>query len=275
MLECISNYILSLFPEGFDPGQMFRSVIFLIGIVSLAGIVIKFFFKTATAYLHALSSAMAILFFYLVNILLYPVLPGIVGKVLETLPLIDVSAEGVTLHTIQFGLQYLPELSREFLPVLVFSGILIILDDLIPDAKNTFGWILLQFAIVCATCLFYWAFEKLIGVLPVNIVSQYAPVILFCVLFIFVAMGLMKIIFTFILVSVSPLLGAVGAWFSTSPFGRTLGKSVLCAVLVCAAFFYLTVIGMGTILFADVSALVYVLYMLILLGLWVFTGHFL
>lgn len=275
MLECISNCILSLFPEGFDPNQMFWSVISLIGVVSLAGIVIKFFFRTATAYLHALSSAMAILFFYLVNILLYPMLPDIFGKVLEILPLIDVTEEGVTLHTIQVGLRYLPELSREFLPILIFSGILIVLDDLIPDAKNTPSWILLQFAIVCATCIFYSVFEKMLGILPLGFMDQYAPVILFCVLFTFVAMGILKIIFTLMLVSVSPLLGAVGAWFSTSPMGKILGKAVLCAVLVCAVFIYLTGIGMGTILFAEVSALIYVLYMVILLGLWVFTGHFL
>lgn len=275
MLECISNYFVSLFPDGFDMNQMFWTMVTVFGVVSLAAVVIRFVFKAASAYLHALSSAMAILFFYLFNILMYPVLPSVFGGILELLPLIDVSESGVTLHTIQLGLKYLPELSREFLPVLIFSGILIVLDDLIPDAKNTISWILLQFAIVCATCIFFWAFQKFIGMVEIDFLNEYAPTILFCVLFTFVAMGILKIIFTLMLVSVSPLLGAVGAWFATSKTGMILGKAVLCAVMLCAMCIYLTGAGMGTMVFAEMSALVYVLYMGLLLILWVFTGHFL
>ena len=275
MLECINTYILSLFPEGYDLNLMFWAMVTIFGVVCLAAVVIRFVFKTASAYLHALSSAMAILFFYLFNILLYPAFPELFGEVLKLLPLIDVTAEGVTLHTIQLGLQHLPEISKEFLPVLIFSGILIVLDDLVPDAKNTPSWILLQFGLVCATYIFYWAFQKFLGLIDLDFMEQYAPTILFCVLFTFVAMGILKIIFTLMLVSVSPLLGAVGAWFATSMMGKILGKSVLCAILLCAVCIYLSTVGLGTVVFAEISMLVYVPYMIIVLVLWVFTGHFL
>lgn len=275
MLECINTFILSLFPEGYDLNLMFRSMVTIFGVVALAAVVIRFVFKTASAYLHALSSAMAILFFYLFNILLYPVLPSLFGEVLKLLPLIDVTADGVAVHAIEFGLLSLPELSKEFLPVLIFSGILIVMDDVVPDAKNTPSWILLQFALVCAACIFYWAFQTFIDMIDLDFMEQYAPTIVFCVLFTFVTMGILKIIFTLMLVTVSPLLGAVGAWFATSMMGKALGKSVLCAILLCGISVYLNNVGLGTIAFADLSLMVYVPYMIIVLVLWVLTGHFL
>lgn len=274
-MDYLYDYFVSLFPAGFDLNDMFWTMLFIFGIVIMSAVVIRFIFKQASGYLHALSSAMAILFFYLSNIMFYQHAPEFIGRVLELLPLIEVGADSVSLYTFHFTVENIPTICSEFLHILVFSMILITLDDLIPDAKNTFGWILLQFFLVILTCIVYRAFLELVGMIEQDFLVDYAPIILVCVLFTFVLLGLLKIILTLILATVSPLLGAVGTWFIGSKFGRVLGKSVLCSFLLCIIFGFLEGMGLTSIAFAEASSFVYSLYLLLLLILWVITGHYL
>lgn len=275
MKECLTNFFLSLFPEGFNLNDMFWTMIFIFIVVTMAAVVIRFVFKSASAYLHALSSAMAILFFYLFSVVLYQSVPGIFGKVLEILPLVNMTEESITLYSFSLTWDNIPAVCSEFLHILVFSLILITLDDMIPDAKNTISWIVLQFSLVVLTCIVYRAFLELLGAFDQDFLQDYAAIILVCILFTFVFLGLLKIIFTLMLVTVNPLLGAVGTWFSGSKSGQILGKSVLCAFLICAIVQFVQGFGLGTIVFAQITPLVYGLYMCLLLVLWVFTGHFL
>ena len=87
MLEVISAYILSLCPEGFDPFDMFHTLFYLIGVALIMAAMIRLIHKKASQYNHALSSAMALMFMYMLMVLLHRLIPQIVDPVLEKLPL--------------------------------------------------------------------------------------------------------------------------------------------------------------------------------------------
>ena len=100
MIEIISTYILSLFPEGFDPFDMFHTLFYLVGVALILAALIRLIHKKTSQYNHALSSAMALIFMYMLMLLLHNVIPEIVDPVLEKLPLIDVNLESNTIKQI-------------------------------------------------------------------------------------------------------------------------------------------------------------------------------
>ena len=144
MFEILSTYILSLFPEGFNPVDMFHTLFYLIGVALILAALVRLIHKKASQYNHALSSAMALMFMYMLMVLLHRLIPQIVDPVLEKLPLIDVNFQTGTITLFQFSMDRFAESCRELVYVLILSFCLIGLDDIIPDSKNTATWMVLQ-----------------------------------------------------------------------------------------------------------------------------------
>ena len=273
MLEFLSTYIMSLFPEGFNPLDMIQTSIYLIGIVLLMAVLVRLVHQKASQYNHALSSAMALLFMYLLMIQLHGIIPEIVDPVLDKLPLIDVNLDSGKLTLYQFSLEKFSESCVELLYLLILSFCLIGLDDLIPDAKNTTSWIILQFIVVCIALAIYCFILKAIAHFAPDVFDSFAPMILVCILLFMVFLGLLKVILTLMLVAVNPLLGAVSAFFSTNKVGMALGKSVMCSFIMVVMTVLLQHKGVGTFVLADLTLLVCLLPMVILGVLWVVIGH--
>ena len=83
MIEVISTYILSLFPEGFKPYDMFHALFYLVGVALILAALVRLIHKKASQYNHALSSAMALMFMYVLMVLLHRLVPDIVDPVLQ------------------------------------------------------------------------------------------------------------------------------------------------------------------------------------------------
>ena len=275
MMEVISAYILSLFPEGFNPFDLFRTLFYFIGIILILAALIRLVHNKSSQYNHALSSAMALMFMYLLFILLHKVIPDIVDPVLDKLPLIDVNFETGMITLYQFSMEHFTESCVELLYLLILSFCLIGLDDLIPDAKNTLSWMLLQFIIACIAMAIYCFILHAIETFIPEVLTSLAPTILVCILLFLVFLGVLKVILALVLVAVNPLLGAVGAFFSSNKLGLALGKSVMCSVALLATTALLKYKGLTVIAMADMTLLVCFLPLVVLAILWVVIGHIL
>ena len=274
-MDIFSTYILSLFPEGFHPLDMLRTVVYLIGIVMILALLIRLIHKKASKYNHALSSAMALMFMYLLMILLHKVIPQIVDPVLDKLPLIDVNFEAGTISLFQFSDMRFTQSCLELVYVLILSFCLIGLDDLIPDARNVGTWMLLQFIIACIAMAIYCFVLSCVETFIPEVFTSYAPMILICILLFLVFLGILKVVLSLVLMAVNPLLGAVGAFFSSNKLGLALGKSVLCSSILLAATALLKSNGLTIIAMSDLNLVVCLLPMAVLAILWVVIGHIL
>lgn len=271
MLERISKFILSLFPDGFNPVDMLTSLGFIIAIVFIAAVLIRIIHKKASKYNHALASAMAILFTYLSLIVLHDIVPSITGPALKMLPLIEFNGKTISLFT--FSMEHFADGCTEFLYVFILSFILIGLDDMIPDARNALSWIILQFVIASIALVAYYIVLKCIDTFAPNILDSYAPMILVCILLFMIFLGLLKVLFSLMLVAVSPLLGAVSTFFSTTNLGQALGKAVMCSLVLVVVCAYLQNLGLTSVAIGDLNFLVCALPMAVLLGLWFVVGY--
>lgn len=275
MLEVLSAYILSLFPEGFDPFDMFHTLFYLIGVALILAAMVRLIHKKTSQYNHALSSAMALMFMYLLMILLHRVIPEIVDPVLDKLPLIDVNFEKGTISLFQFSGERFSESCQELVYLMILSFCLIGLDDIIPDAKNTPSWMLLQFIIACIALAIYCFVLKAINMFLPDLFNSFAPMILVSILLFMVFLGLLKVILTLMVVAVNPLLGAISAFFSGNKLGMALGKSVMCSFVMIAMTIFLKFKELTVISIADMTFLVCLLPLVILALLWVVIGHIL
>ena len=273
MLEVISAYILSLFPEGFDPFDMFHTLFYLIGVALILAAMIRLIHKKTSQYNHALSSAMALMFMYMLMLLLHRLIPEIVDPVLDKLPLINVDFDRGTVSLVQLSTEKFAESCRELVYVLVLSFCLIGLDDIIPDAKNIPSWMLLQFIIACIALAIYCFILNAINIFMPEIFTSVAPMILVSILLFMVFLGLLKVILTMMLVAVNPLLGAISAFFSSNKLGMALGKSVMCSFVLIAMTAFLRFKEVTVVSLNDLTMLVCSLPLIILALLWVVIGH--
>ena len=273
MLEVISAYILSLFPEGFDPFDMFHTLFYLIGVALILAALIRLIHKKTSQYNHALSSAMALMFMYMLMLLLHRLIPEIVDPVLDKLPLINVDFDRGTVSLVQLSTEKFAESCRELVYVLILSFCLIGLDDIIPDAKNIPSWMLLQFIIACIALAIYCFILKAINIFMPEIFTSVAPMILVSILLFMVFLGLLKVILTMMLVAVNPLLGAISAFFSSNKLGMALGKSVMCSFVLIAMTAFLRFKEVTVVSLDDLTMLVCSLPLIILGLLWVIIGH--
>lgn len=273
MFEVISNYILSLFPEGFEAFDMFHTLFYLIGVVLITAALVRLIHKKTSQYNHALSSAMALMFMYILLLMLHRVIPDLVDPVLDKLPLIDINYVTGNIDLFQFSGITFMEYCRELVYVLILSFCLIGLDDIIPDSKNTASWLVLQFIIACIAMAIYWFVLHSIEQFIPDAFTSIAPAILVSILMFLVFLGLLKVVLTLILAAVNPLLGAVGAFFSSSKVGMALGKSVLCSAVLVAMSAFLKYKELYTFPAENLTLVVCALPLIILVLLWVIIGH--
>lgn len=270
MLERISKFILSLFPDGFNPQDMLTTLGFIIAIVFIAAVLIRIVHQKASGYNHALASAMAIMFTYLLLVVLHGVVPSLTGPALKILPLVEFNGDSVAL--VPLSLERFSDFCAEYLHVFILVFILIALDDMIPDAKNAPSWIILQFVIASMALVGYYIVLKCIDTFAPNLLDSSAPMILVSILLFMIFLGLLKVVFSLMLVAVSPLLGAVSAFFSTSNLGQALGKAVLSSLVLVAVSVYLQSLGLGAIPMSDLNLLVCAVPMAVVMGLWFVVG---
>ena len=273
MLEVLSTYILSLFPEGFKPMDMIHGLLYIVAVVVIIAALIRLIHKKASQYNHALSSAMALMFMYLLLIQLRRFIPDMVDPLLSKLPLIDLNTQAGTIGLYRFADGEFLHGCTEYLYLFILCFCLIGLDDLIPDAKNTASWIILQFIIVCVAMAIYTFILKCLHHFIPEMMDSYAPMILVSILLFMVLLGLLKVVLTLMLVAVNPLLGAISAFFSGNQIGLALGKSVMCSFVLFAVSIFMSHQNFAVFNLNDLTLLVCIAPMFVLGILWVVIGH--
>lgn len=272
MLEIFSDWVASMFPRNFHPFDMLPTLGLIIAVVFMLAVMIRIIADKASKYNHALASAMALLFVYIFLMMIHDTNPPeFVKEALRILPLIDYESGVVTIFKFS-GDNFLP-IFEELLYAFILSFILIGLDDLIPDAKNAIAWIVLQVIIAAVSVFLYWGVIKAINAMIPGILDSYAPLILGCILLFMIGLAILKLILGLLVVAVNPLLGAVSAFFGTSPVGKSLGKAALCALFLCAVAFFVGNAGLTTFALADLTFMVCFLPLFVVMLLWFVVGN--
>ena len=255
----------------------FLSMLKFIGILAatslLLGFLARAFFGKRSNLNHAVSSAMGILFIYIMTIVVYTFEPGNLSRFLSPLPFVQFSPGYLTI--LPFRGSSLPLICEHTLSLLVLSFLVNLLDCFIPKGKTVSRWYLLRFlSVILAMALHYVVTWAAYTYLP-GVLVTYAPMILLGFLIMMLLLGVLNVVLSLILVTVNPILGGIYAFFFSNILGKQLSKSILTSVLICGLFYALERLGYTAICISAAALLSYLPLLIALLVLWYLIGHLL
>lgn len=274
-MDSLAKILEFVLPDGSNPSDMLMFLLFIIVAVIILAILIRMIHEAKSGYNHALASALALLFTYIVLLWLHDeFMTEYIGTALKILPLIDY--DGTTVTLFHFSVETAEDVLKcciECVYTLVLSFILIRVDDAIPDEKGPLAWMLMQVGIALATPFLYWIVDEIFKHFLPEGMHEFIPMILIAIVAFLAILAIAKVILNLLIISVNPLLGAVSTFFSKGKFGQALGKSVLCTFFLCLICIYLVNNGLDTFVLADMNLIVCGIPMVVIVCLWFFVGH--
>ena len=220
---------------------------------------------------HAVSSAMGILFIYVLTIVIYTFDPADLSKFLSPLPF--VAFQGENLYIYGFVGMTFPDICSQVLSMVILAFLVNLLDNFIPKGQRIISWYLYRFlTVVLAIALHFvisWAFNAF---LP-GVLVTYAPAILLGILGAMLILGVLNVILGLVLTVVNPILGAIYTFFFSNIIGKQLTKAVFSTILLCAVVALLEHFGYTVICIAGSALGAYIPLIAVLLVLWYLVGH--
>ena len=271
-MDILKQALVSALPDNFDPTSYFvRLLIAIIGILVAVGI-FRLSFGKGSMLNCAVSSAIAILSLYVINVVLYSF--GSSLKILFTpLPFVTLTEGYLQIFPI-FKASF-REICAEVFNLLILSYLMNLLQTWLPKGNKLWSWFGFRFlSLILALCLHYCVHILLSVVLKADAMSV-APLVLLGVLAAALLLGCLKVVIGGALTFINPLLGLFYVFFFQKNIGKQLTKAILTTLLVAALVCVLNYLSFTGIAIASVTILTYLPIILVGLILWYVIEHFL
>ena len=250
-------------------GIDFWSFLKFAGIVLLGAILIssisRFIFRKRTLLGHAVSSSIAIVFIYVVMVLILTVLTKL-QFLITPLPFVSFGQEAI--HFFCFDGADYTVIASELLGMIILAFCVNLAEMWLPKGKNILSWTFWRVMTVAVGFLIHygvnWLFHKY---LPLGIVT-YAPVILLAILLIMLLTGALKFLLGLILATVNPLIGALYTFFFANIVGKQVTKAVLTTGIMTGMVYLLQDFGITALSVHPEALVAYIPFLLILIPVW-------
>lgn len=271
-MEIIKQIIESALPDSFDPARYFMSL--LIGIISILiiGGIFRLCFGKGSILNGAISSAIAILCLYVINVLIYSF-----GDDFEILfsPLPFVSVEGNYLTIFPILDASFDAICAELINMIILSYLMNLLETWLPKGKKILTWFCFRFlSLTIAICLHY-CFNLFLNSVLQDSALTLTPIILLGILATTLLLGLLKLLVGGALAFIHPLLGLFYTFFFKKDAGKQLVKAILTTVILAIVVCVLNYFSYTSIYIAAVAVLTYLPVIIFALILWYVIAQFL
>lgn len=271
-MEKINELIKSIVPENFDIGNYLQFLLVLVVGIMLVSLLGRFVFGRRSTLNHAVSSAIAILCIYVVNVVVYST--GVkLDIILSPLPFVSIQGDYLVLFNV---------LNADFnsicihvLDTVILAFLMNLLDSWLPNGKKLLSWYFFRFlSVVLAICLQYVVNMLLSVIVPAGF-AEIAPTILVIILLVSLALGALKLLVGGALAFVNPLLAVLYSFFFSNIVGKQLSKAILTTTLLTALVCLLNYLEIGAVFIASAALAAYLPLLVIVLVLWYVVGHLL
>lgn len=230
----------------------------------LAGTLGRFVFGKRSILSCAVSSAIGILFIYVLTVVL-----KCAGAQFEALiaPMPFISIQGNTMYLYAFQGDY-TVICSELLSMVILSFLVNLADGWLPRGKNLFSWIFFRgLTVIIGYMMHLLVLFLFTRYLPQGLVT-YAPTILLGLLILLILTGSLKLLVGVILSSVNPFIAGMYTFFFANIIGKQITKAVLTTALLAGLVALLNYLGIFSICIATSALMAYIPFLLILIGLW-------
>lgn len=247
-------------------------LILVIAVASVAaGVVGRVAFGKHSELNCAVTSAMEILFLYVLTVIVYTFRPWNLDSFLSPLPWVAFRGDRIYLLPFQ-GTEFRLLCSR-ILDLVILAFLVNLLDTLIPRGKSVLGWYFLRLLSVLLCFVLYFVLNQLVAKYLPGVLTAYAPTILLCILVGLLLLGVINAILSALVIAVNPILGAIYAFFFSNIIGRQLSKAVLTAGILGALGYLLERWGYTVVAVSAAALPAYLPLVAVLLVLWYVVGH--
>lgn len=231
--------------------------------------VCRFIFRKQTMFSSAVSSSIAIIFIYVVTILLITVATEL-DFLVTPLPFVSIAPSSI--HFFSFNGASVTNTASELLSMVILAFLVNLVDGWMPKRKNIFRWLLWKcFTVAICFILHYlvtWLFNRY---LP-QVIVLYAPIILLVILIVMLLTGALKLLVGLLLTTVNPIIGALYTFFFASVVGKHLTKAVLTTAILCGAVYLLQDMGIAVLALTSGALVAYIPFLLVLILVWYLVG---
>lgn len=248
-----------------DPNVFLQSMLVLSVGTIVFGLIGRFAFGRHSMLSHSVSSAISIIFVYAAAIVVYCAIPSLIAYIPD-LPYAGIDSGRLVLFS--FSGAHYTDICTQILNMIILAFLANLLDTLVPNIKNFFGWFLMKLISVIGAIVLQLIVNMLIQrFLPAGLLT-YAPTILLGLLILLLLVGALKILVGALLATVDPLIAAFYTFFFATLVGKALTKAVLTTAILTGAVVALGYIGCTAISIAAAALIAYIPLLIILLVVW-------
>ena len=261
-MEAITNYFASF-------GLDLNNTLVATGVILLGALLLvilgRFIFGKHSTLVAAVSSAIGILFVYVLNIVLQSA-GAEFQRFTTSLPFISISDTELTLFSFA-GSDYTAVCSQ-LVSILILAFLMNLIDRMLPRGKNLYVWLILRVLTVVLAQIAHLIVTGLLNAYLPEGILIYAPVIILGILLLMLLTGALKFLVGLILTTVNPLIAALYTFFFANVIGKQVTKAVLTTGILAGLVFGLEKLGITGISIAAGALTAYIPFAVILLALW-------
>lgn len=238
--------------------------ILLVGALLLSSVT-RFVFRKQTMLGSAISSSIAIIFIYVVMVLIVTLISKL-RFLITPLPFASISQDSIQFFSFRSAVH--AEIASELLSMIILAFLVCIIDGWMPKSKNLFKWLLWRCLTVAIGLLMHYAATWLFNRYLPQVIVLYAPTILLAILVIMLLTGALKLLVGLILTTVNPVIAALYTFFFATVVGKQLTKAVLTTAILAGIIFLLEDLGITALSLAAGALVAYVPFLIVLVLVW-------
>lgn len=256
----------------FDSATFLKAALLLTVGTILLGAIGRFVFGKRSSLNHSLSSAISILFVYVLTVVLYS-LGARYQRFIAPLPFVTFSGTQMTLFSFA-GSDY-TVICTQLLSVVILAFLANLFDGILPKGKHLITWLFFRCVGIVLAMTAHLVVTGLFSThLPEGLVT-YAPTILLGLLILLLLVGALKIVIGALLATVNPLIGAFYTFFFATVVGKALSKAMLTAAILSGIILAVNYIGVTAVSITSSALIAYIPFLLILVFVWYLVGKIL
>jgi hypothetical protein len=271
----MDSIFYELAESGFSTEHFLMAGIFFVAAAMVLGWLGRLIFGKKNELGHAVSSAIGIMFIYIVTVVILMAGPELemFREFLSPLPFISIEDQQLTLFI--FETASFDQICTQILSMIILSFLVNLLDTLLPRGKSSLTWFLFRCATVVLSMGAHWITWQLLTAFLPDVIVTYASTILLGVLVVMLSVGAFKFIIGAAIATVNPIIGALYTFFFANLVGRQISKSVLTTTLLALMIWGLNYLGITTISIALAALMAYLPFLIVLVVVWYVINHIL
>ena len=239
------------------------------GMILIGGLLLssisRFIFKKQTLLSSAISSSIAIIFIYVVMVLILTVATEL-RFLVTPLPFAAISEEHIRFF--RFSDASYTAIAGELLSMIILAFLVNLVDGWLPKGKGILRWTWWRLLTVAIGLLLHYGVTWLFNhYLPLGIVT-YAPVILLGILLLMLLTGALRFILGAILAAVNPFIAALYTFFFATLVGKQITKSVFTTAILAGIILLLQKMGIVALSLLSGALVAYIPFLLVLILVW-------